>query len=99
MTEASISLQVLPGVKSQKEMLRIIDMVIGLIQKSGISYQVGPMETVMEGELDKLLDIVGKAQKLCIEKGANSVFSNVKILYNPRGVLTIKEKTGKYPHA
>ena len=59
-------------------------------------YEVGPMETTMEGELDTLFAVVRKAQDICIKKGATSVFSNVKILYNPQSVLTIEEKVTKH---
>lgn len=93
---ASISLQVLPKAQTDKQMIIIIDEVIGLIKKSGVTYEVGPMETTMEGDLDSLFEIIKKAQEICIQKGAASVFSNVKILYNPDGVMTIDEKVGKH---
>lgn len=96
MPKASVSFQVMPRVANQKKMLTIVDQVIALIKKSKVSYEVGPMETTMEGDLDKLLDIVKKAQYLCIQAGADSVFTNVKINYNPQGVLTIKEKITKH---
>jgi hypothetical protein len=47
------------------------------------------------GELPELLEIVKKAQDICVEDGANRVISVVKIDYSPKGV-TIDEKTAKY---
>ena len=73
-------------------MIKIIDQVIKMVQKSGVNYEVGPMETTMEGDLETLIRIVKKAQYLCIKEGAENVFTNVKIIYNPKGVLTIEEK-------
>lgn len=96
MPKGSIAFQVLPGIKNQKEALFIIDAVIALVKQSGVTYEVGPMETTMEGELEVLFDIVKKSQYLCIQKGAASVFTNVKILYNPKGVMTIAEKVQKH---
>lgn len=93
---ASISLQILPSAKNTTESWRIIDKVILLIKKSGVKYEVGPMETTMEGDLDRLLKIVYKAQKLAIVSGASAVFSNIKIIYNPEGVATIEEKVRKH---
>lgn len=93
---ASIAFQVLPKAATQKEMIAIIDEVIALIKNSGVRYEVGPMETTMEGDLETLFEIVRKSQKICIEKGAESVFSNVKILYSPKGVMTIEEKVTKH---
>ena len=96
MHNSSISFQVLPKAKTDKKMIKIIDQVIKMVQKSGVNYEVGPMETTMEGDLETLIRIVKKAQYLCINEGAVNVFTNVKIIYNPKGVLTIEEKTKKH---
>lgn len=96
MPTASVAFQVLPKTNDDKKMIGIIDKVIETIKNSGVHYEVGPMETTMEGELDTLLEIVRKAQYMCIEEGATSVFTNVKILYNPKGVMTIEQKVTKH---
>lgn len=93
---ASIAFQILPKTSNASKMIEIIDKVIALVKKSGVSYEVGPMETTMEGDLDMLLAIVQKAQKLAIKSGAEQVFTNVKILYNPKGIMTISEKVTKH---
>jgi uncharacterized protein YqgV (UPF0045/DUF77 family) len=49
----------------------------------------------MEGDLDKLLEIVKKAQDICVEEGAARVISIIKIDYKKEGV-TMEEKTYKY---
>jgi uncharacterized protein YqgV (UPF0045/DUF77 family) len=91
---ANVSLQVLPAVP-EADVYPVVDRVIEMIAASGVRYEVGAMETTMEGELDMLLEIVKKAQHLCIENGAGSVMSIVKIHYKPKGV-TINEKVAKY---
>ena len=96
MPNASISIQILPLGRAQKSSLKIIDSAIELIKKSGVSYEVGPMETTMEGDLDKLLEIVKKIQYLSVKNGSKTVFSNIKIIYNPKGVMTINQKTEKF---
>lgn len=77
-------------------MIKIIDQVIKMIKQSGVNYEVGPMETTMEGDLETLFQIVKKAQYLCIKEGAENVFTNMKIIYNPKGVLTIEQKVKKH---
>lgn len=94
MPVVNVSLQVLPNVAPEK-VYPVVDKVIEMIQASGVAYEVGPMETNMEGEFDYLMEIVKKAQTLCIEQGAARVMSIVKIDYRPEGV-TIEEKIGKY---
>ncbi len=93
---ASLSLQIIPTTKNKEETLHIIDKVIGQIADSGLSYEVGPMETTIEGNLNELIELLKKAQQVAIEAGAESVFSNVKIIYNPKGVMTINEKVDKH---
>lgn len=96
MTNASISIQILPLNQDQKSSLKIIDSVIAFIKNSGLSYEVGPMETTLEGDLESLLEIIKKSQYLAVKNGSTTVFSNLKIIYNPKGVLTIAEKVKKH---
>lgn len=94
MSNINVSLQVIPSVP-EEEIYPVVDKVIEYIESTGVSYEVGPMETTMEGELDLLLDIVKKAQEICVENGASRVVSMVKIDYKPEGV-TMNEKIYKY---
>ncbi|MFZ5974463.1 MAG: thiamine-binding protein [Bacillota bacterium] len=93
---ASVAIQTLPSVEGD-EVLRIVDKVIAYIKSTGLNVFVGPFETTIEGEFDQLMEIVKRCQLICIEEGAPSVLSYVKIHYKPEGgVWTIDEKTTKY---
>lgn len=94
MSKVNVSLQVIPNVEESK-IYDVVDKVIQFISSTGIKYEVGPMETTMEGELEELLDIVKKSQEICVNEGANRVLSVVKIDYKPEGV-TMNEKVSKY---
>ena len=94
MPRVNVSFQVLPIVKEER-VYGIVDKVIEYIDKSGVKYEVGAMETTMEGDFDKLIDIVKKSQQICIKEGVPRVVSIVKIDYKPEGV-TIDEKVKKY---
>ncbi|HHV97691.1 MAG TPA: thiamine-binding protein [Clostridiaceae bacterium] len=94
MPVCNVSLQVIPKVNSEKT-YQIVDKVIEYIASCNVKYEVGPMETTMEGELEELLEIVKKAQYICIEEGAERMISVVKIDFKPEGV-TIDEKVAKY---
>ncbi|NMB09417.1 MAG: thiamine-binding protein [Tissierellia bacterium] len=93
--QAAVALQVLPSVADKKEVVRVVDEVIAYIDSTGVNYEVAPFETTMEGDLDKLLDIVKEAQKIVIREGAPSVMSYVKINYG-ENILSTEEKIGKY---
>ncbi|HHU89551.1 MAG TPA: thiamine-binding protein [Clostridiaceae bacterium] len=94
MSKINLSLQVIPNVADEL-VYPVVDKVIAMIEESGLTYEVGPMETTIEGELDELLEIVKKAQYVCVQEGATRVISMVKIDFKPEGV-TIDEKVRKY---
>jgi len=94
MAEANLSLQILPIVP-EKELYNVVDQVIAEIKKSGLKYLVGPMETTIEGDLDELLDLVKRAQQICVACNVSRVVSVIKIDYKPDGV-TMDEKIAKY---
>ena len=96
MPTASIAFQIMPKVPSDQGVIAVIDKAIEVVKQSGVTYEVGPMETTMEGEFDQLIGIVKKAKEACIQAGASSVFINMKILNNPKGVMTIAEKVTKH---
>jgi uncharacterized protein YqgV (UPF0045/DUF77 family) len=94
---ASVAIQVLPGVSDEKELVRIVDEVIAYIKSTGLNCSVGPFETTIEGDYDQLMDIVKECQKVAVRAGCDSVSAYVKIVYKPQGdVLTIDEKITKH---
>ena len=74
----------------------IVDEVIAYIKSTGCHYEVGPFETVVEGEFDILMNIIKRCTEIPVELGAPAVKAYVKINHNPSGVLTINEKIDKY---
>ena len=95
---ASVAIQVLPGVDNDEELIRIVDEVIAYIASTGYTYYVAPFETTIEGDnYDDLMEIVKNCQKIAINAGCNSVSAYVKICYKPEGgVLTIDRKVSKH---
>lgn len=97
MENASLAIQVLPKAESTEELVRIVDEVIAYIAGFGLNYFVGPFETVIEGDYDKLMEILKGCQEIAVKAGAPSVMSYVKISYHPDGKgLSIEEKVSKY---
>ncbi len=96
--QASVAIQILPGVQETEELVRIVDEVIDYIKSTGLNYYVGPFETTIEGEsYDQLMDIVKECQHVAIRAGAPSVSAYVKVAYKPEGgVLTIDQKVTKH---
>ena len=95
--EASIAIQVLPQSTSGDELLTIVDKVIDYIKSTGLKTVVGPFETVIEGEFEKLMNIAKECQLICIREGAPSLLTYMKIAYNPNGgTWSIDEKITKH---
>jgi len=88
----NMAVQVLPLVK---DVFPVVDRAIAVIAASGVKYEVGPMETVMEGPLDRLLEVAKAAHLACFEAGAEQVMTIIKIGDRTCGT-TIEEKVGKY---
>jgi len=95
MAKITMAFQVIPKVKNDSEIYPVVDEAIKVVQESGLTHEVGPMETTVEGEPDEIWSIIKKAMDACIEAGASRVMTHVKIDYVPQG-STIQEKIGKY---
>lgn len=89
----NVGVQVLPLVD---DVYPIVDKAIAVIQASGVKYEVGPMETTLEGDdLDLLIEVAKAAHRACFEAGAGKVVTLIKIADALEGT-TIEEKVGKY---
>ena len=94
--EASIAIQVLPQTAGD-ELLKIVDKVIDYIKSTGLKTIVGPFETVIEGDFNKLMEIAKECQLICIREGSPSLLTYLKIAYNPNGgTWSIDEKINKH---
>jgi len=89
----NVGVQVLP---LAQDAFKIVDRAIGVIQASGVKYEVGPLETTMEGDdLDRLIEVAKAAHRACFEAGASKVVTIIKIADAVEGT-TIESKVGKY---
>ena len=95
MNKVNLALQILPLVNSDK-IFSIVDKAIECIKNSGIKYSVTPFETVMEGKLDELLEIVKKVQLVCYNAGSEELITNIKIHSNKNEDVLMAQKMAKY---
>ncbi|GAB6992182.1 MTH1187 family thiamine-binding protein [Paenibacillus pini] len=86
MAHTLLSIQVIPKTPGNEDSIPYVDRAIEVIQQSGVKYEVHPLETTMEGELNELLDIVRQMHEALIEAGSPSVISQIKIAHNPKGI-------------
>lgn len=95
MANALVSIQIIPKTKNGEDVIPYVDEAIRVIDESGVKYEVHPLETTMEGELEQLLRIIAEMNEKMIEKGSRNVISQVKILYQPSGI-EMNDLTEKY---
>lgn len=95
MANALVSIQIIPKTKNGENVIPYVDEAISIIQASGVKYEVHPLETTMEGELQELFSVITKMNEKMIEMGSSNVISQVKILYQPSGI-TMGTLTEKY---
>ena len=92
----NVAVQVLPLVEDPYP---VVDKAIQAIQASGVKYEVGPLETTLEGDdLDQLLETSKAAHRACFEAGAGKVVTIIKIAESTQGT-TIEDKVAKYRKA
>ena len=93
--KVNVALQIIP-ITEAKNVYGIVDKAIEYIQSSGILYKVTPFETVLEGDLDEIFDIIKGAQQACYNAGSDELITNIKIQSSNSRDITIFEKMNKY---
>lgn len=98
MAQALLSIQILPRLKQgDSDIIPYVDRAIEIIKQSGVPYRVGPLETTMEGDLDRLLDIVKQMNAAMFELGSPSVLSQIKLSVDGSGNASMAKLLQKYP--
>lgn len=95
MTNSLISIQIIPKTKNGESVIPYVDEAIRVIQESGVKFEVHPLETTMEGDLQQLLQVIMKMNDHMIEMGSSNVISQIKVLYQPSGI-SMDQLTEKY---
>lgn len=95
MSNALVSIQIIPKTKAGEDVIPYVDQAIAVIQESGVKYEVHPLETTMEGDLSELLSVIEKMNKKMVALGSESIISQVKIFYQPEGA-SMEQLTEKY---
>lgn len=90
-----LALQIVPLTTSDRA-YPLIDKAIEAIAASGLRYEVGAMETVIEGPYDDAMRTVKMAQQACLDAGAEELVVNIKLHVRKNGDVTFGEKLDKY---
>ena len=88
--QVHVAIQIVPI--SKEHPYPIIDKAIEVIQKSGIPYRVGAMETVLQGDYDSIMKTIREAQEVCLNNGADEIVVTMKVHAKRNSAVTWEEK-------
>lgn len=94
--QVNLAIQVLPLGIPKSEAYAIVDVAIGVIQQSGLHYEVSPFETVVEGQYDDVMNLLTQIQAACNKAGAIELLINMKLQRSFAKDVAINDKIGKY---
>lgn len=99
MTENQINLgiQIVP-IAEPRSCYSIIDECIGLIQSSGIAYQVTAFETILEGQYQDIMNLVDELYTLALSKSEELVI-NIRLHAKSGKDVFGTDKTAKFNEA
>ncbi|MBU9714040.1 thiamine-binding protein [Evansella tamaricis] len=85
MSTVMAGVQVLPNGKDMNTN-GILPKLVEEIEESGLKFEVGPMETVIEGSMDEVMELLIKLQGKAVSLGSNEVITNIRLHYRPEGI-------------
>ncbi len=68
-----------PSSKKSSSSSEDVAKVINIIDKSGLSYKLTAMCTIIEGEWDKVMPVINKARKMLRRRGHERIYINITI--------------------
>ena len=88
-----MSIQILPTHPQSRDGYKYISEAIEIIEESGLTHFVGPMETTVEGTMDQLFNLVRKMNNYLADEGCDRVISNIKLVQSQeeRNIKTLLE--------
>ena len=89
------SVQIIPIVLD-KHPYEWVDEAIAVIQQSGITYEVGPFATVLEGSYDEVFSVIHRVNEQLLASGCSEWISSIQVQVRSGGDITGDEKTGKF---
>ncbi|MBA2176358.1 thiamine-binding protein [Halobacillus locisalis] len=95
MSNSLVSIQIIPKTKDGEDVIPYVDEAISIIHNSGLTYEVHPLETTIEGDLSEIFALIERMNEAMIERGSSNVISQIKVLYQPTGA-SMNQLTEKY---
>lgn len=89
------SIQILPIVQDRHP-YEWVDEAIAIIQQSGLTYEIGPFATVVEGKYEDVMATINAVNEHLYSKECNEWIASVQIQIRSKGDITGDDKTAKF---
>jgi uncharacterized protein YqgV (UPF0045/DUF77 family) len=93
--QINAAIQLLPLCEKSKAM-SLIDEAIAVIRNSGLTYQVCPFETVVEGTYEQVMVLVQNIRDSTFIHGGDELVINLKLQFHRDEDLYFTDKTRKH---
>jgi uncharacterized protein (TIGR00106 family) len=93
--QVNASIQIIPIVRDRHP-YEWVDEAIGVIQKSGVKYEIGPFSTVIEGGYEDVLNVIHKINEHLYQLGCAEWISNIQVQIRADADISSQEKIEKF---
>ena len=93
--QINASIQLIPIVQDRHP-YDWVDEAIAIIQQSGITYEVGPFATVLEGTYGEVMEVIRQVNEHLFARGCPEWITSLQIQIRSGGDITGSEKTDKF---
>ena len=76
------------------DMRPFVDTALNEIKKQGLKYEVGPVATTIEGDLDRVLDAIKHAHQSVLDMGVERVITDIRLDEKKDGISIEEEVKG-----
>lgn len=90
------SFQVVPTGVPAERIYPLVDKALEVVAASGLTYEVGALETTLEGPYSSVMDTIEKAHQAVIAAGAPDVLVYIKLQLKAEGDVSMQEKVAKW---
>mgnify|MGYP000557140388 CR=1 FL=1 len=74
-----LQINIIPIGKEGASLSDALAEVLKVVEERNIPYQLGPMSTVLEGDLDTLLEVAREMHEVCFTQGYPRVVTSIRI--------------------
>jgi uncharacterized protein (TIGR00106 family) len=86
---------IVPRASTGQNLSDLVALAIGVIQGSGLRYEVGAMSTTVEGDFDEVFELFKRVHRAVADAGVDRVLTTIR-LDEKKGGVTIDHKVKRF---